>query len=246
MRTMTGISMQPGVLSGTEGLKGKPDQKVIAKQVETVFLNELLKLIMEQSSLGKDKNFSNYLPFVTAEMSKDLAEKGIGVGDFFLRGTSMTRLTTEKKPEVNDLPSSGKSNTPPEILQWNGALQLPVSGKISSKYGLRHDPIDGRLRKHNGIDIAIPEKTPVMPAAPGKVVFSGFSNGYGNYVVVEHENGLASIYGHNSVNLVKAGDVVDEHTVMALSGSTGKSTGPHLHFEVRKGGVPVDPEAQTG
>lgn len=246
MRTMTGISMQPGALSGTEGLKGNPEHGTIAKQVETVFLNELLKLIMEQSSIGKDKNLSNYLPFVTAEMSKDLAEKGTGVGDFFLRGTSMTRLTTLKKPAVNNLPSPEKSNATPEVLPWNGELKLPVSGKVSSKYGLRHDPIDGRLRKHNGIDIAIPEKTPVMPAAPGKVVFSGFSKGYGNYVVVEHENGLASIYGHNSVNLVKAGDVVDKHTIIALTGSTGKSTGPHLHFEVRKGGVPVDPEAQMG
>jgi len=246
VRTVTDISMQSGVLSGAEGLNGKSDPRVIAKQVETVFLNELLKLIMEQSSLGKDKNFSNYLPFVTSEISKDLAEKGIGVGDFFLKSTSMTKLTTEKKPEANNLPSSEKSQTPSDVLQWNGELKLPVSGKISSKYGLRHDPINGRLRQHNGIDIAVPEKTPVMPAAPGKVVFSGFSSGYGNYVVVEHENGLASIYGHNSVNLVKIGDAVDAHTVIALSGSTGKSTGPHLHFEVRKGGIPIDPEVQIG
>ena len=246
MRTVTDISMQPGVLSGTEGLNSKTDPKLIAKQVESVFLNELLKLIMEQSSLGKDKNLSNYLPFITSEMSKDLAEKGIGVGDFFLKSNSMTKLTIGKKPEVNNVPSPVKNDTTPEVLQWNGELKLPVSGTISSKYGLRHDPVDGKIRKHNGIDIAVPEKTPVMPAAPGKVTFSGFSSGYGNYVVVEHQNGLSSIYGHNSENLVKTGDIVDAHTVIAMSGSTGKSTGPHLHFEVRKGGVPIDPAKEIG
>lgn len=244
MKTINDITFQPGVVSGQEGLNGKSDAKTIAKQVETVFLNELLKIIMENTALGKDKTYSTYLPIVTAEVSKTLAEKGIGVGDFLSKSPSLVKLTTEK-PE-GSLPSPDTSQKPSGVVEWNGEFKLPVSGKISSKYGLRHDPINGRLRQHKGIDIAVPEGTPVIPAAPGRVVFSGFSNGYGNYIAVEHEGGLTSIYGHNSVNLVKTGDVVDESTVIALSGSTGKSTGPHLHFEVRKGGVSVDPETQIG
>lgn len=244
MKTVNDITFQSSALSGPEGLNGKSDAKTIAKQVETVFLNEFLKIIMEETPLGKDKTFSTYLPVITSEVSKTLAEKGIGVGDFLSRSPSMVKMTTEKKPE-GGLQAPEKSQKPSGV-QWNGEFKLPVSGKISSKYGLRHDPINGRLRQHNGIDIAVPEGTPVIPAAPGKVVSSGLSGGYGNCVVVEHENGLTSIYGHNSVNLVKAGDVVDKSTVIALSGSTGKSTGPHLHFEVRKSGVPVDPEAQIG
>jgi murein DD-endopeptidase MepM/ murein hydrolase activator NlpD len=109
---------------------------------------------------------------------------------------------------------------------------------------LRHDPIDGKLRHHNGIDIAMPEGSPVKAAKEGKVIFSGLLSGYGNTVIVEHGNGLTSLYAHNSLNLVKEGDVVDKNSILALSGSSGRSTGPHLHFEVRKDGVAVDPMGQ--
>lgn len=118
-----------------------------------------------------------------------------------------------------------------------GNGMLPVSGRITSIYGLRHDPIDGRIRLHNGVDIAVPSGTPVRPAASGTVVFSGTRNGYGNMVIVEHGDGVITLYAHNSLNLVSEGTPVDAGTVIALSGSTGRSTGPHLHFEAWKDGV---------
>lgn len=115
----------------------------------------------------------------------------------------------------------------------------PVGGSITSGVGMRIDPIDGKWRHHNGIDIAIPEGSQVSPAAPGIVVYSGLRSGYGYTVLVEHDNGLITLYGHNSRLMVINGQQVDADTVIALSGNTGRSTGPHLHFEAWQAGVNV-------
>lgn len=121
--------------------------------------------------------------------------------------------------------------------QENFQLHLPLAGRISSNYGWRHDPIDGNLKHHNGIDIAVASGTPVKSIAPGRVSFSGARGGYGNLVVIEHDNGMVSLYGHNALLLVSAGETVDAHKTIALSGSTGRSTGPHLHFELWRNGM---------
>lgn len=122
----------------------------------------------------------------------------------------------------------------------------PVGGRITSGVGMRTDPIDSKWRLHNGIDIAIPEGTPVTPAAPGIVVYSGLRSGYGYTVLVEHDNGLVTLYGHNSKLLVINGQQVDAGTPIALSGNTGRSTGPHLHFEAWQAGVNVTPTFMPG
>lgn len=122
----------------------------------------------------------------------------------------------------------------------------PVGGHISSGVGMRVDPIDGKMRHHNGIDIAIREGTPVMPAAAGVVVYSGLRSGYGYTLLVEHNNGMVTLYGHNSRLLVTAGQLVDKDTTIALSGNTGRSTGPHLHFEAWQAGVNVTPAFMPG
>jgi len=122
----------------------------------------------------------------------------------------------------------------------------PVGGVITSAVGMRIDPIDGKLRHHNGIDIAIPEGTPVTPVAPGVVVFSGQRPGYGNTVLVEHPNGMVSLYGHNRRLEAIQGQAVDRDTVVALSGNTGRSTGPHLHIEVWQAGSNVTPAFMPG
>jgi len=114
---------------------------------------------------------------------------------------------------------------------------LPVHGTISSRVGLRYDPIDGMLRHHNGVDIAVPAGTPVKPVLPGVVSYSGFRPGYGNEIIVVHDDGMITLYAHNSTNLVKEGERVTAGSTIALSGSTGHSTGPHLHFEAWKDGV---------
>lgn len=115
----------------------------------------------------------------------------------------------------------------------------PVGGTITSKVGMRVDPVDGSWRHHNGVDIAIPTGTPVKPVAPGVVVYSGARSGYGNTVVVEHDNGILTLYAHNSRIMVAQGQAVTPDSILALSGSTGRSTGPHLHFEAWQAGTNV-------
>lgn len=112
----------------------------------------------------------------------------------------------------------------------------PVDGGVlTSSPGLRLDPFgSGKMIMHNGWDIAVPVGTPVHPTQEGTVYFAGQYKGYGNLVAVEHGKGYISLYGHNSEILVKPGMHVTTKTVIALSGSTGRSTGPHVHYEVRQ------------
>ncbi len=142
----------------------------------------------------------------------------------------------EKLAEIIDKAVQVSEGALPE---QSPCLELPVKGIVTSKVGMRHDPFDGTMRIHNGIDIAIPEGTPVTPVAPGKVLYSGYQQGYGNMVIVRHDDGMISIYAHHSRNIAKGGDLVGTRTKIAFSGSTGRSTGPHLHFEAWQGGKNV-------
>lgn len=114
--------------------------------------------------------------------------------------------------------------------------QLPVDGgTVTSGIGWRLDPFgSGQMTYHRGVDIAVPEGTPVYPTQRGTVTFAGPYKGYGNLVAVDHGNGYVTLYGHNAAIRVTAGQAVDTKTVIALAGSTGRSTGPHVHYEVRQ------------
>ena len=119
---------------------------------------------------------------------------------------------------------------------------MPVPmGYYSSNYGYRLDPINGRTSFHTGVDLIAPPGTPVLAAAGGVVSTVAFVAEYGNVVEVDHDNGLTSRYAHLSKSLVKVGDVVMKGQQVALVGSTGRTTGPHLHFEVREKGIPLNP-----
>ena len=124
-------------------------------------------------------------------------------------------------------------------------LGLPVSGPITSGVGLRFDPFgSGKLIYHRGIDIAVPVGTPVLAIRKGRVVFAGERRGYGGTVIVEHDNGDRTMYGHNSLVRVTSGELVESGTVVAFSGNTGRSTGPHVHFELIPSGQPVVAEEE--
>lgn len=117
----------------------------------------------------------------------------------------------------------------------------PVSGQMTSPFGWRTDPITGNPRFHGGIDIAAPTGMPVYAPQAGYVMYSGVYGGYGNVVVLNHGNSLYTLYGHNSQLLVKAGQSVYRGQPISLVGSTGRSTGPHLHFEVHYNKQYVNP-----
>jgi murein DD-endopeptidase MepM/ murein hydrolase activator NlpD len=120
--------------------------------------------------------------------------------------------------------------------------EQPLSdGAMGSRFGSRIDPFNGRSAMHEGIDFNAPTGTPILAAAGGVVVFAEYHPGYGNQVDVDHGNDLITRYAHASKLLVKAGDIVKRGQKIAEVGSTGRSTGPHLHFEVRIAGVAQDP-----
>jgi murein DD-endopeptidase MepM/ murein hydrolase activator NlpD len=123
-----------------------------------------------------------------------------------------------------------------------GVFKMPVPGaRVSSTFGPRVDPVLGGTGRHDGIDFSAPTGTEIHAAGDGVVVNAGEMGGYGNGTVIDHGNGLATLYGHQSQILVVPGQAVRTGDVIGLVGSTGKSTGPHLHFEVRQFGVPTDP-----
>ncbi|MDP8959523.1 MAG: peptidoglycan DD-metalloendopeptidase family protein [Actinomycetota bacterium] len=122
-----------------------------------------------------------------------------------------------------------------------GVLGWPINGPISSPYGYRIHPISGIRKLHTGVDIDGSHGQPVVAAASGTVILASWYGGYGNAVVIDHGGGLATLYAHQSSMAVQVGQRVQVGEVIGYVGSTGYSTGSHLHFEVRDGGTPVDP-----
>jgi len=117
-----------------------------------------------------------------------------------------------------------------------------LKGWVASNYGKRTDPFSGKKGVHHGIDFAGISGAEVMAVAGGVVTRAEVVSGYGNLIEVRHADGFSTRYAHNKDNLVQTGDVVKKGQVIALLGSTGKSTGPHVHFEVRREGRPLDPQ----
>ncbi|HPD78025.1 MAG TPA: peptidoglycan DD-metalloendopeptidase family protein [Spirochaetota bacterium] len=140
----------------------------------------------------------------------------------------------------DDLPEEINKNN--GKTDWN--LIIPARGKISSKFGKRIDPVSKKgYNYHKGIDISAPIGTPVYAAAEGIVIKSEYvKNGYGNLIIIKHRDNLFTYYGHLSKIIAKSGDRVSQSEVIGKVGNTGRSTGPHLHFEVRRGDTVVNPE----
>lgn len=114
-------------------------------------------------------------------------------------------------------------------------LSWPVAGQITSKFGPRRGSF------HDGLDISAPLGTPILAAANGEVIYSGALRGYGNLVILRHRGGYATIYAHTQKNLVREGEAVRRGQVIARVGQTGRASGPHLHFEVRKDNLAQNP-----
>jgi len=123
----------------------------------------------------------------------------------------------------------------------NHRFSWPVNGPITSPFGYRNDPVLGGNRLHAGVDIGASSGTPIKAAGDGVVIMAGWNGGYGNFTLIDHGGGLATGYGHQSSIGVRVGQHVSTGEVIGNVGSTGASTGPHLHWEVRVNGTPVDP-----
>ena len=149
-----------------------------------------------------------------------------------------------KQPPPDVMPLAKEVSETPDLDSptETGNLQVP-HGRVSSAFGWRSDPFNGVARFHDGIDVAQAYGQDVRAAAGGLVSFAGDRGSYGTTIIVEHPGGRQTLYAHLSASDVQRGDVVDSGQIIGKSGSSGRSTGPHLHFEVLDGGRPVDPTA---
>jgi len=213
--------------------------KEAAKEFEAMFLYELLKEMRSASGgglFGKGLSGEIYQTLFDMEIARRLAERGTGISEILEK--ELTR-DEASRPPAGPLTKGGNEKPPA-----HGGL--PVRGRISSSFGMRKDPFTGESRFHKGVDIAAPRGTPIYPRGPGEVIFSGTISGYGNIVIIRHPDGVVTRYAHNERNLVEAGDRVDGTRPIGLVGSSGRATGPHLHYEVLVDGSPVDPLDGTG
>ena len=168
-----------------------------------------------------------------AEAAKALrasAAATAGLGLVLKTGTSSGSLPT-LAPEGTQLSPVALSQLP----------TLPVSGRLTSLFGWRVNPVTKKISFHTGIDLAVAEGTPVLAALPGRILEAGQSAAYGNYILMDNGGGVNTFYGHCSELLAPQGAVLRRGAVVARAGSTGMSTGPHVHFEVRVNGVRVNP-----
>lgn len=127
------------------------------------------------------------------------------------------------------------------VGQTRGVMTAPVAGHLTSSYGMRFHPILGYSRMHQGVDFGARWGTPIYAATSGRVVFAGVHGGHGNFVKIDHGDGIATGYGHMSRIAASSGQMVRQGQVIGYVGSTGLSTGPHLHYEVYRNGVAVNP-----
>jgi len=159
----------------------------------------------------------------------------IRAGELFDGYQLLLSLDADEDAVMVDIPPWPENWVPTDGFVW------PAAGPIVSRFGIRDSPIDGVRRLHPGIDLAIPSGTTVRASKAGTVVRAGWDTVYGQVVVIDHQDGYQSLYAHASVLKVGIGQAVQQGQVVALSGSTGYSTGPHLHFEIHYRGTPVDP-----
>jgi len=151
------------------------------------------------------------------------------------RDLKLVRWTAGGKPVWVDAITVGRAPPASEGLQW------PVAGRITSGFGLRIHPILRFARMHRGVDFGAPRGTPIHAAADGHVARAGWAGGYGRQVRLNHDGGLATSYSHMSSLSVEPGTLVRQGQLIGYVGSSGLSTGPHLHYEVHRGGVAVNP-----
>jgi len=239
--------------------KDKAELKKVAEEFEAVFIAQLLKIMretieesgMEGSGFGK----SIYTDLFDQEIALSMAKRGaLGIGDIIYKSfADREAIPADEFSEASRPGQAADSRTAPDSVNKIARAPaaessrevpvnfLPVNAPISSDFGMRKDPFTGKAQFHKGVDLAAPAGTPVVAALPGKVISAGYESGYGNTVLVEHDGGLRTRYGHlESIN-VKAGDIVTSDDTLGKVGSIGRSTGAHLHFEVIRMGVQVDP-----
>lgn len=241
------------------GVPGDPERLVeAAQQFEAWFIQSMLKEVREAGGEGGGMFDTDELRTYSELFDQEIAgriSQGRGLG---LASSIARSLAAREYGGVGTLPPSASGTAqsrhglpPPSVSALGsrptGAMAWPLPsdspGRVTSTFGLREDPIHGGERQHHGLDLAAPSGTPILSVGDGVVLRSGWVPGYGRMVEVDHGGGVVARYAHGSRLDVEVGAQVQKGSVLGAVGSSGRSTGSHLHLEVRVDGQPVDPAA---
>ena len=205
---------------------------------------ELEKVAQEKQTIINQKKAERQAVLERAMNDRDTADRAYN--ELMASSASITAMLQQRAAERAAAAAAasqggGGGGATTTWVQGTGQLAAPVNAPITSDFGWRIHPIYGTSRLHAGTDFGVDEGTPVHAAYGGVVVEAGWISGYGYTVIIDHGNGMSTLYAHNSDVAVSPGQTVSKGQVVSYSGNTGGSTGPHLHFEVRINGEPTDP-----
>ena len=229
--------------------------QMAAEDFESYLVEMLIKEMRKTIPKGmfSSQAMDTFTEMMDKTLAQDIAESGgLGFAEAMFRQMGLN--SEEEKSETSHLrepnPSIRKigggsslfehlQHAKENITKLIG--ELPVKGRISSHFGMRHHPVHDEFRHHSGLDIAAAKGSPIEAVMDGKVIFAGERGNFGNTVIIEHEDGYKSLYAHCDQLKVSKGDSIKSGEEIATVGSTGLSTGNHLHFEIRKNEEAIDP-----
>ncbi len=215
------------------------NRKAKVEEAKVVLDEKKAELLVVKEKADKEKR---NLQTLIDENSGVLAQLQTDINKYAKEYEKFEKESANIQAQIRSLSSSSQSGSSGTKYS-GGIMQWPAPGyqTITSYYGNRLHPVLKVYKLHTGIDIAAPSGASVVAAEDGTVIISGYSSAYGNYIVIDHGGGITTLYGHHSSNLVSKGAVVKRGQNIAKVGSTGWSTGPHLHFEVMKNGATTNP-----
>lgn len=217
-----------------------PKSEALGKHdAQDMFMGLYMDEVSKKASAGQNgiadlmvKQYEKHLKSSGDENNADLS--AISTNTENLKASLSTQIKTVMNEDT-------QTHTVQNLFKDFSGMIGKISDKLTSKFGMREHPILGGERMHAGVDLGLESGTKVNVPAAGKVVFAGKKGGYGNTVIVDHGQGVESVYAHLNEILVKDGEKIGKNGAIGTVGSTGLSTGPHLHFEVRKDGKSIDP-----
>lgn len=204
-----------------------------------------IRALASRISIGRDVGSDNVFDLAIKQARAETGE--VQLGELLYAGLERRgkKLQLVRWGENRDTGQGGTWYEANGVGERKGVMQMPVSGRTTSTYGMRFHPIAHMMRMHKGIDIGAAYGTPIHAAMDGVVAMAGRAGGYGNFVKLAHSGGLATGYGHMSRIAVRSGTRVSRGQIIGYVGSTGLSTGPHLHYEVWRNGAAINPKAMS-
>jgi len=214
------------------------NQELSTLQEKIVAAQDVEEQVREKNNFEQKENYYVEKSLATSLLGKDATLLASAISETKETLEILQEIVPQKEQSLNDLIRQMEDRN--EALLSIPSI-YPAVGSFTSYFGYRRDPFNGTTSYHDGLDIANSYGTSIYATADGIVTYSGYNGGYGYMIKINHGNGLQTVYGHNSKLLVSKGSFVRKGQLIAYMGSTGRSTGPHVHYEVIKNGVKVNP-----